>query len=89
MHTKNIAHVRRSIAALALSALSMPFSASAADAELLNVSYDVARELYKEINPAFIAEYKKPLARISASSSHTAARASRRARSRTGCRHRW
>ena len=38
---------------------SLPFSASAAEAELLNVSYDVARELYKEINPAFIAEYKK------------------------------
>lgn len=59
MHTKKIAHVRRGILALALSALAFPFSANAAEAELLNVSYDVARELYKEINPAFIAEYKK------------------------------
>nr|WP_208640279.1 sulfate ABC transporter substrate-binding protein [Massilia violaceinigra] len=37
----------------------LPLSASAADVQLLNVSYDVARELYKEINPAFIAEWKK------------------------------
>ncbi|MCE3603727.1 sulfate ABC transporter substrate-binding protein [Massilia sp. P8910] len=37
----------------------VPLGASAADAQLLNVSYDVARELYKEINPAFIAEWKK------------------------------
>ena len=34
-------------------------AAHAAESELLNVSYDVARELYKDINPAFIAEYKK------------------------------
>ncbi|TXF98441.1 sulfate ABC transporter substrate-binding protein [Massilia arenae] len=37
----------------------LPLHASAADAELLNVSYDVARELYKEVNPAFIASYKQ------------------------------
>ncbi|NHZ79249.1 sulfate ABC transporter substrate-binding protein [Massilia sp. CCM 8695] len=37
----------------------LPLGASAAEAQLLNVSYDVARELYKEINPAFIAEWKK------------------------------
>ena len=59
MHTKNNAHVRRGILALAFGALVLPFSASAAEVELLNVSYDVARELYKEINPAFIAQYKK------------------------------
>lgn len=29
-----------------------------ADTTLLNVSYDVARELYKDINPAFAAEWK-------------------------------
>ena len=45
-------------AALALGAV-LPLSASAAEAELLNVSYDVARELYKDVNPAFIADYKK------------------------------
>ena len=33
--------------------------AQAAEVTLLNVSYDVARELYKDINPAFSAAYKK------------------------------
>ncbi|GGY47668.1 sulfate-binding protein [Pseudoduganella albidiflava] len=33
--------------------------AHAADVTLLNVSYDVARELYKEINPVFEAQYQK------------------------------
>jgi sulfate transport system substrate-binding protein len=32
--------------------------AAFAQTTLLNVSYDVARELYKDINPAFIAEWK-------------------------------
>ncbi len=38
------------------------FAGSAAmgqDVTLLNASYDVAREFYKDINPAFIAHYKK------------------------------
>ncbi|MEJ7808358.1 MAG: sulfate ABC transporter substrate-binding protein, partial [Telluria sp.] len=42
-----------------MGALALPVTVRAADAELLNVSYDVARELYKEINPAFIADWKK------------------------------
>jgi sulfate transport system substrate-binding protein len=50
---------RRAILTLAASLAMLPLGASAADAQLLNVSYDVARELYKEINPAFIADYKK------------------------------
>jgi sulfate transport system substrate-binding protein len=54
---------RRAITAiglvLGLGALAMPPAACAADVQLLNVSYDVARELYKDINPAFIAEWKK------------------------------
>ncbi|WP_288380071.1 sulfate ABC transporter substrate-binding protein [uncultured Massilia sp.] len=50
--------LRRLILALALGA-ALPLSASAAAPELLNVSYDVARELYKDINPAFIAAYKQ------------------------------
>ncbi|RSZ60206.1 sulfate ABC transporter substrate-binding protein [Massilia atriviolacea] len=50
---------RRAILSLAAGLAILPLGASAADAQLLNVSYDVARELYKEINPAFIAEYKK------------------------------
>ncbi|MFT4193925.1 sulfate ABC transporter substrate-binding protein [Ottowia sp.] len=41
--------------ALALAAA----SAASAQTTLLNVSYDVAREFYKDINPAFVAHYKK------------------------------
>jgi sulfate transport system substrate-binding protein len=59
MQTNNKARTRCWLVALALGALAFPFSANAADTELLNVSYDVARELYKDINPAFIAEWKK------------------------------
>lgn len=33
-------------------------SAALAQTTLLNVSYDVTRELYKDINPAFAAAYK-------------------------------
>ena len=40
-----------------------PASAAAAPAEggvkLLNVSYDVARDFYKDYNPLFVAEYQK------------------------------
>lgn len=50
---------RRLVLALTVGALALPIAARAADAELLNVSYDVARELYKDINPAFTADYKK------------------------------
>ncbi len=50
---------RRSLllaAALPLAAGLMP--AQAAEPGLLNVSYDVSRELYKQINPAFAASWK-------------------------------
>jgi sulfate/thiosulfate transport system substrate-binding protein len=43
-------------AVLLLPVLALPVQA--ADPELLNVSYDVARELYKDINPAFAADWK-------------------------------
>jgi sulfate/thiosulfate transport system substrate-binding protein len=45
---------------LAATALALALSAPAAHAQtsLLNVSYDVSRELYKEINPAFAADWK-------------------------------
>jgi sulfate transport system substrate-binding protein len=46
-------------AALAAATLSFAPAASAGEVTLLNVSYDVARELYKDINPAFAAAYKK------------------------------
>jgi sulfate transport system substrate-binding protein len=56
---QNIPHspLRRWLLALALGS-ALPL-AQAAPVELLNVSYDVARELYKDINPAFVAEWKK------------------------------
>ena len=52
--------LRRSAAALAAFALAASAGAAgAAGPTLLNVSYDVARELYKEINPAFQRAWKK------------------------------
>jgi sulfate transport system substrate-binding protein len=45
--------------ALGMAAASAVVPAQAAEVELLNVSYDVARELYKDVNPAFIAAWKK------------------------------
>ena len=50
---------------------------------LLNASYDVAREFYKDYNAAFVAHYKKPPARTSRSISRTVAPARRRAPSTT------
>ena len=50
--------LRRWILALAVAA-ALPVTANAAEPELLNVSYDVARELYKDINPAFVESWKK------------------------------
>jgi sulfate transport system substrate-binding protein len=50
---------RRTVLALIASAATLPaLPAFAADPSLLNVSYDVARELYKQINPAFAASWK-------------------------------
>jgi sulfate transport system substrate-binding protein len=50
--------LRRWLLAATLGA-TLPLAAGAANVELLNVSYDVARELYKDVNPAFIADWKK------------------------------
>lgn len=52
---------RRRITTALLLAATLPLTgaASAADATILNVSYDVMREVFKDINPAFIADYKK------------------------------
>ena len=55
--TTLLSPLRRVLLALALGSAVLP--AMAAPVELLNVSYDVARELYKDINPAFVAEWKK------------------------------
>ena len=61
MTTPHFSPLRRILLALAIgsAALSSTLPAHAAEAELLNVSYDVARELYKDVNPAFIAAWKK------------------------------
>lgn len=45
--------------ALAAASIALAPLAQANEVTLLNVSYDVARELYKDINPAFAAAYKK------------------------------
>ena len=52
---------RRSLAkfGLTLSLLTISPVVAMAQTTILNASYDVSRELYKEINPAFSAAYKK------------------------------
>lgn len=47
---------RRALLTLAAATVALP--AMASDVTLLNVSYDVARELYKQFNPAFISSQK-------------------------------
>ncbi len=61
MTTQNMTRrfVVTSLLATSALLLGLPLQASAATPVLLNASYDVARELFKEINPAFVAEYKK------------------------------
>ncbi|MGH8809720.1 MAG: hypothetical protein ACREX0_17745, partial [Noviherbaspirillum sp.] len=46
-------------AALAVAAALTIAAPATAQTVLLNVSYDVARELFKDINPVFIADWKK------------------------------
>ncbi len=55
MHTKifNARLMRRTLYLLGLLALASAFTVSAKEYTLLNVSYDVSRELYKDINAAF------------------------------------
>ena len=50
---------RRGVLAPSSRPRSRRFAAEAAGTTLLNVSYDVARELYKEINPAFQRSWKQ------------------------------
>jgi sulfate transport system substrate-binding protein len=49
----------RILAAFAAAALFVCSTAQAADITLLNASYDPTRELYKQINAAFVADWKK------------------------------
>jgi len=53
---------------LPLAAALMP--AQAAEPGLLNVSYDVSRELYKQINPAFVAAQKAKGVNVTVNQSH-------------------
>lgn len=46
------------IGKLLITLIAVVSSAAFAQTSLLNVSYDVARELYKDINPAFVASWK-------------------------------
>ena len=75
-------HRRTLLAATALVA-SLLTAPAFADVTLLNVSYDPTREFYQDFNKAFAAIGSRRRARPSPSSSRTAARASRRARSST------
>jgi sulfate/thiosulfate transport system substrate-binding protein len=53
-----VTDIRLRLAAAAI-ALGSTLPTAAADTTLLNVSYDVARELYKDINPAFARQWKE------------------------------
>jgi sulfate transport system substrate-binding protein len=86
MHNKNIRFKftgapRRWFLAATLSALALPLPGLAAsEPVLLNASYDVMRELFKEINPAFVADWKKKTGEtVSVNQSHGAS--SKQARS--------
>ncbi|MCH8855761.1 MAG: sulfate ABC transporter substrate-binding protein, partial [Proteobacteria bacterium] len=69
---------RRAAVVSLLAAASLP--ALAADPALLNVSYDVAREFYKDINVAFAAHYKKTTGKdIKVDQSHAGSSAQARA----------
>ena len=68
-------------ASLALAALALTASHLAtAQTALLNVSYDVAREFYKDVNVAFVANYKKTTGKdIKIDQSHAGSSAQARA----------
>ncbi|WP_169729273.1 sulfate ABC transporter substrate-binding protein [Solimonas soli] len=50
--------IKKSLFLTIAAALTLPLSAHAASYDLLNVSYDPTRELYKAVNTAFAADYK-------------------------------
>jgi sulfate/thiosulfate transport system substrate-binding protein len=71
---------RRSAIGAALAALAAVKRGNAADAALLNVSYDPTREFYREVNRAFAAAWQaKTGQRITISQSHNGSGASARA----------
>ncbi|WP_399682908.1 sulfate ABC transporter substrate-binding protein [Xenophilus sp.] len=71
---KNIA------AALAVASSALAGNAFAQASQLLNVSYDVAREFYKDYNTAFVAHYKKTTGKdVKVDQSHAGSSAQARA----------
>ena len=82
--------IRKTAFRLAFAAATLAATLAHADVTLLNVSYDPTRELYEEFNAAFAKHWKaKTGQKRRRSSSRTAARASRRARSSTAWRPTW
>ena len=73
--------IARTLAAAVLAATTLAWStAASAQNTLLNVSYDVSREFYKDINAAFIANYKKSTGKdIKIDQSHAGSSAQARA----------
>jgi sulfate/thiosulfate transport system substrate-binding protein len=71
---------RKATLALAVIALTASNFVAAQTTSLLNVSYDVAREFYKDINSAFVANYKKTTGKdIKIDQSHAGSSAQARA----------
>ena len=50
--------LKQKLAGLAAALLALLPAPASAQTAILNVSYDVSRELYKDINPAFVADWK-------------------------------
>ena len=68
------------VSALALAAAGSFSAAASAQTALLNVSYDVAREFYRDFNTAFVAHYKKTTGKdIKVDQSHAGSSAQARA----------
>ena len=55
----NPTHKFKRIATLALAGLLMAPAAQATDYKLLNAAYDVSRDVYKDLNPVFAADWQK------------------------------
>lgn len=68
----------RALIVITVSGVLLAMSTSAlAQTSILNVSYDVSRELYKDINPAFVASWQSKGIRRSRSTNRMAVPASR------------
>ena len=67
-------------AAAAFAALWLSPAVAEEPSDILNVSYDVSRELYADIDKAFVAKYKAETGKTSPSISRMAAHRSRLAR---------